>query len=37
MIGPIMAIGISIKRMTDRQRYTALADRQRSLSNASPD
>jgi exodeoxyribonuclease V alpha subunit len=37
MIGPIMAIGISIKRMIDRQRYTALADRPRSLSNASPD
>jgi exodeoxyribonuclease V alpha subunit len=32
LVGPTKAIGLSIKRMTDRQRYTALADRMKSLS-----
>ena len=32
LVGPTKAIGISIKRVTDRQRYTALADRLRSSS-----
>jgi exodeoxyribonuclease V alpha subunit len=27
LVGPTRAIGLSIKRVTDRQRYTALADR----------
>jgi exodeoxyribonuclease V alpha subunit len=35
LVGPTRAIGISIKRVTDRQRYTALADRLRSLSASS--
>ncbi len=35
LVGPTKAIGISIKRATDRQRYTALADRLRSSPNAS--
>ena len=34
LVGPTKAIGISIKRVTDRQRYTALADRLRSFSNS---
>ena len=36
LVGPTKAIGISIKRVTDRQRYTALADRLRSISATSP-
>ena len=36
LVGPTKAIGISIKRVTDRQRYTALSDRLRSLSATSP-
>jgi exodeoxyribonuclease V alpha subunit len=35
LVGPTKAIGFSIKRVTDRQRYTALADRLKGLS-ASP-
>jgi len=35
LVGPTKAIGISIKRVTDRQRYTALADRLRSSSTSS--
>ena len=35
LVGPTRAIGLSIKRVTDRQRYTALADRLKSLA-ASP-
>ena len=35
LVGPTKAIGISIKRVTDRQRYTALADRLRSSSISS--
>jgi exodeoxyribonuclease V alpha subunit len=35
LVGPTRAIGISIKRVTDRQRYTTLADRLRSLSASS--
>ncbi len=31
LVGPTKAIGISIKRVTDRQRYTALADRLKGL------
>ncbi len=27
LVGPTKAIGLGIKRVTDRQRYTALADR----------
>lgn len=27
LVGPTKAIGLAIKRLTDRQRYTALADR----------
>ena len=36
LVGPTKAIGISIKRVTDRKRYTALANRLRSLSTSSP-
>jgi exodeoxyribonuclease V alpha subunit len=36
LVGPTRAIGMSIKRVTDQQRYTALADRLRSLSTAAP-
>ena len=36
LVGPTKAIGISIKRVTDRKRYTALADRLRSSSTSSP-
>jgi len=32
LVGPTKAIGLAIKRVTDRQRYTALADRLKSLS-----
>jgi len=32
LVGPTKAIGMSIKRVTDQQRYTALADRLRSFS-----
>ncbi len=32
LVGPTKAIGLAIKRVTDRQRYTALADRMKSLS-----
>jgi exodeoxyribonuclease V alpha subunit len=35
LVGPTKAIGISIKRVTDRQRYTALADRLYSSSTSS--
>jgi exodeoxyribonuclease V alpha subunit len=35
LVGPTKAIGISIKRVTDRQRYTALADRLRGSSISS--
>jgi exodeoxyribonuclease V alpha subunit len=35
LVGPTKAIGLAIRRVTDRQRYTALADRMRSLA-ASP-
>jgi exodeoxyribonuclease V alpha subunit len=35
LVGPTKANGISIKRVTDRQRYTALADRLRSSSTSS--
>src|SRR5260370_11867268 len=35
LVGPTKAIVLAIKRLTDRQRYTALADRLKSLS-ASP-
>src|SRR5207247_10150064 len=31
LVGPTKAIGISIKRVMDRQRYTALADRLKRL------
>jgi exodeoxyribonuclease V alpha subunit len=31
LVGPTKAIGLSIKRIMDRQRYTALADRLRRL------
>ncbi len=32
LVGPTKAIGFAVKRVMDRQRYTALADRLRSLS-----
>ena len=32
LVGPTKAIGLAVKRVTDRQRYTALADRMKSLS-----
>jgi exodeoxyribonuclease V alpha subunit len=35
LVGPTKAIGLSIKRVTDRQRYTALADRLRCSSTSS--
>jgi ATP-dependent exoDNAse (exonuclease V) alpha subunit len=35
LVGPTKTIGISIKRVTDRQRYTALADRLRGSSTSS--
>ena len=31
LVGPTKAIGLAIKRVIDRQRYTALADRLKSL------
>jgi exodeoxyribonuclease V alpha subunit len=36
LVGPTRAIGLAIKRVTDRQRYTALADRLKSLSVSPP-
>ncbi len=36
LVGPTKAIGLAIKRVTDRQRYTALADRLKSLSVSPP-
>jgi len=36
LVGPTRAIGLSIKRVTDRQRYTALAERLKSLSATPP-
>lgn len=35
VVGPIKAIGLSIKRVMDRQRYTALADRLKNPSASS--
>jgi exodeoxyribonuclease V alpha subunit len=35
LVGPTKAIGMSVKRVTDRQRYTALADRLRGSSTSS--
>jgi exodeoxyribonuclease V alpha subunit len=35
LVGPAKAIGLSIKRIVDRQRYTALADRLRRLEHDS--
>ncbi len=35
LIGPTKAIGMSVKRVNDRQRYTALADRLRGSSTSS--
>ncbi len=32
LVGPTKAMGVAIKRMTDRQRYTALADRLKNVS-----
>src|SRR5260370_20757718 len=34
LVGPTKAIGISVKRVTDQKRYTALADRLRSFSTS---
>ena len=31
LVGPTKPIGLAIKRVTDQQRYTALADRLKSL------
>ncbi|HZU01025.1 MAG TPA: ATP-binding domain-containing protein, partial [Ktedonobacteraceae bacterium] len=36
LVGPTKAMGLSIKRIMDRQRYTALADRLRRLEHDSP-
>ena len=36
LVGPTKAIGLAIKRVTDQQRYTALADRLKSLSASPP-
>ena len=36
LVGPTKAIGLAIKRVIDRQRYTALADRLKSLSATPP-
>ena len=36
LVGPTRAIGLSIKRVTDRERYTALAERLKSLSATPP-
>ena len=36
LVGPTKAIGLAVKRVTDRQRYTALADRLRNVPNNSP-
>jgi exodeoxyribonuclease V alpha subunit len=36
LVGPTKAIGLSIKRIMDRQRYTALAERLRHLEHNSP-
>jgi hypothetical protein len=35
LIGPTRAIGLAIKRVMDRQRYTALADRLKPLGTTS--
>ena len=34
LVGPTKAIGMSIKRVNDQKRYTALADRLRSFSTS---
>ena len=34
LVGPTKAIGMSVKRVTDQKRYTALADRLRSFSTS---
>jgi exodeoxyribonuclease V alpha subunit len=36
LVGPTKAIGFTVKRMLDRQRYTALADRLKRMERASP-
>ena len=36
LVGPTRAIGLSIKQVTDRERYTALAERLKSLSATPP-
>ena len=36
LVGPTKAIGFTVKRMLDRQRYTALADRLKHMERASP-
>ena len=36
LVGPTKALGLAIKRVTDRQRYTALSDRLKSLSATPP-
>jgi exodeoxyribonuclease V alpha subunit len=36
LVGPTKALGLAIKRVTERQRYTALADRLRGLSATPP-
>ncbi len=35
LVGPTKTIGLAVKRVTDRQRYTALADRLKSLKRLS--
>jgi exodeoxyribonuclease V alpha subunit len=36
LVGPTRAIGLSIKRVTDRERYTTLAERLKSLAATPP-
>ena len=36
LVGPTKALRLAIKRVTDRQRYTALADRLKSVSASPP-
>lgn len=35
LVGPMKAIGFTVKRMLDRQRYTALEDHLKRLSSSS--
>jgi exodeoxyribonuclease V alpha subunit len=36
LVGPTKAIGLTVKRMVDRERYTALADRLQQATTSMP-